>query len=84
MYFIVMLSTMFSHIAHFLTKFHGGCMSVVYMESKCEVVFSGQVVIHTDICAMNGKHRPYKQHAANAKELDLVFNQVAQDIPKIY
>ena len=59
-------------------------VSVVYMESKCEVVFPGQVVIHTDILAMNGKHRPYKRHAANAKEYGLIIDEVAKNIPKKY
>ena len=59
-------------------------VSVVYMEAKCEIVFPGQVVIHTDILAVNAQHRPYRRKAADAKDLASIFNEVQASLPKKY
>ena len=33
--------------------------SQVYVNIKCEIMFRGQVLLYTDVCAVNPSHRPY-------------------------
>ena len=59
-------------------------LSALCMETKCEVVFPGQVVLHTDIVAMTHKHRSYRKKVADARDLSLIFTEVETTVPEKY
>ena len=57
-----------------------------YAIIKCEIVFSGQVVLHTELIANNPKHRPYprKLLVTNTSDFYAILNKVEVDLPEEY
>ncbi len=55
--------------------------SGVYITVKCEIMFRGQVVIHTILRAINTLHRPYPR---NAYDTASIVNEVVAELPKEY
>ena len=60
--------------------------SQVYVCIKCENIFRGQVLLHTDICAVNPIHRPYPrgQGRLNRSITNAIVNEIKEEIPNIY
>ena len=55
-----------------------------FIEAKCEVVFPGQVVIHTYIRAINKLHRKYPKRFATKQDEELIYNEIEKTIPPKY
>ena len=54
------------------------------IDIKCELMFRGQVALHTYVFTQNSKHRPYrKEHITNQVIIQKV-NDVVKTIPKQY
>ena len=60
--------------------------SQVYVSIKCENIFRGQVLLHTDICAVNLSHRPYPrgQGRLNRSITNAIVNEIKEEIPNKY
>ena len=54
------------------------------IEAKCEVVFPGQVVIHTTIRAVNKLHRDYPKRFATLEDEALIYGELEKTIPPKY
>ena len=62
--------------------------SQVYVNIKCEIMFRGQVLLHTDVCAVNPSHRSYprgrgKGHLRGSI-MNAIVNEIEEEIPKEY
>ena len=62
--------------------------SQVYVNIKCEIMFRGQVLLHTDVCAVNPSHRSYprgrgKGHL-HGSIMNAIVNEIKEEIPKGY
>ena len=55
-----------------------------FIEAKCEVVFPGQVVIHTTIHAINKLHRKYPKRFATLEDEALIYGELKKTIPQKY
>lgn len=55
---------------------------VVYMEIKSEVIFQGHVVIHTNLIAINKRHRPYKRKAPSKSDIVNMADEIEAGLPK--
>lgn len=75
-----------AHLLPYLGKYDhvSWWFSGLFIEIKSEVVFPGQVVIHTDFLAMNVIHRNYRRKFADAYDLKLLFEDVAAGTPERY
>ena len=69
-------STKFDHITWWYSHFD--------IDIKCELMFRGQVVLHTYIIAKNIKHRPYKRKGIDNNLLYQIVNDVIKTLPKQY
>ena len=60
--------------------------SQVYVNIKCEIMFRGQVLHHTDVCAVNPSHRPYPrgQKRLLGSITKTIVNEIEEKIPKEY
>ena len=60
--------------------------SQVYVCIKCENIFRGQVLLHTDICAVNPSHHPYPrvQGHLNTSITNAIVNEIKEEIPNKY
>ena len=60
--------------------------SQVYVNIKCEIMFRGQVLLHTDVCAVNPSHRPYPrgQRRLRGSITNAIVNEIEEKIPKEY
>ena len=58
--------------------------SGVHFGIKCEVTFQGHMVLHTQITALNRRHRPYPRRAIRRKDAIMIVNEVAAEIPGKY
>ena len=59
--------------------------SHLYINIKCELMFRGQVVLHTYLFTKNTKHRPYKRKSYISHNLLLqIINDVIKMLPKQY
>ena len=60
--------------------------SQVYVNIKCEIMFRGQVLLHTDVCAVNPSHRPYpREKVPPCRSItDAIVNEIEEEIPKEY
>ena len=58
--------------------------SQVYNEIKCEILFQGQVVLHTKICANNPKHRPYRRKLPSDTDMLAMLNEIEAELPEEY
>ena len=54
------------------------------IDIKCELMFRGQVVQHTNIMIKNTKHRKYKRKTINNKLILEMVNDVVKVLPKQY
>ncbi len=55
-----------------------------YILVKGELMFRGQVVIHTILRAINRLHRPYPRYQHNDNNTTTVVNEVVAELPKRY
>ena len=55
-----------------------------YVMIKCEIIFTGQVVVHTELIGSNSKHRPYPRKGPGASDWDAILNEVGIDLPEKY
>ena len=69
-------STKFDHVTWWYSHFD--------IDIKCELMFRGQVVLHTYIITKNIKHRPYKRKAISKDLLFQMVNDVIKMLPKQY
>ena len=69
-------STRFDHITWWYSHFD--------IDIKCELMFRGQVVLHTSIISHNVKHRQYKRKAINNTLILQMVNDVIKMLPKQY
>ena len=69
-----------------MTKFDSTCwwFAQRYIQARTEVVFPGQALIHTNIRAMNTKHREYPRKIANLKDEDMIYSEVEAALPPRY
>ena len=60
--------------------------SQVYVNIKCEIMFRGQVLLHTDVCAVNPSHRPYPREQVPPRKsiTNAIVNEIEEEIPKEY
>ena len=58
--------------------------SQVYFNIKCEIMFQGQVVVHTIVNAVNTKHRPYPQKLIVRSIVDAIVKEIEGELPKEY
>ena len=58
--------------------------SGLHLGVKCEVTFRGHMVLHTQITALNRRHRPYPRRAIRRKDAIMIVNEVAAEIPGKY
>ena len=58
--------------------------SQVDIDIKCELMFRGQVALHTYILAKNSKHRPYKRKYVNNQVIIQKVKDIMRTIPKQY
>ena len=56
----------------------------LYFEVKCELMFAGQTVIHTQVTATNPKHRPYPRGNPSVSQWATLVKQVAAELPEQY
>ena len=75
-----------NHLLPYLPKFDktSWWFSSRFIEAKCEVVFPGQVVIHTYIRAINSLHRKYPRIDATKQDEALIYNELEKTIPPKY
>ncbi len=55
-----------------------------YIQVKGELMFRGQVVIHTIIRAINPVHRPYPRYRLNGNNITAIVNELVAELPKVY
>ena len=60
------------------------CYSQVYLNIKCEIMFRGQVAVHTAINAVNTKHRPYPRARFVRSIVDAIVKEIEDELPKEY
>ncbi len=58
--------------------------SGAYIVVKGELMFRGQVVIHTILRAINRLHRPYPRYLHNGNKIATIVNEVVAELPKRY
>ena len=58
--------------------------SNMYVRIKCEILFRGQVVLPTNLLAINRLHRPYPRKTFDASELLALVNEVETGLPREY
>ena len=58
--------------------------SQVYFNTKCEIMFQGQVVVHTIVNAVNTKHRSYPQKLIVRSIVDAIVKEIEGELPKEY
>ena len=58
--------------------------SQVYFNIKCEIMFQGQVVVHTIVSAVNTKHRPYPRVPLVRSIVDAIVKEIEGELPKEY
>ena len=70
------------HILPYLDRFDNisWCYSQLYNIVWCEIVFTGQVVMHREIHAFNNKHRPYPKRNPEPGEWDTILPTILKDI----
>ena len=56
--------------------------SQVYIMVWCEIVFTGQVVMHREIHAFNNKHRPYHKGGEPDLILPMILEDIRERIPR--
>ena len=54
------------------------------MEVKCEVMFAGQSILHTEMLAGNPKHRPYTKKLPTLEEWEFLVDAVEDVLPDQY
>ena len=60
------------------------CYSQVYFNIRCEIMFRGQVAVHTAINAVNTKHRPYPRVPPVRSIVDAIVKEIEEELPKEY
>ena len=75
-----------NHLLPYLAKFDKSSWWFAgrFIEAKCEVVFPGQVVIHTTIRAINKLHRDYPKRFATLEDEALIYGELEKTIPQKY
>ena len=62
--------------------------SQVYVNIMCEIMFQGQVLLHTDVCAVNPRHGSYPrgqgQRHQHGSIMNAIVNEIKEKIPKEY
>ena len=58
--------------------------SSVRMAIKCEVIFRGHMVLHTQITARNAHHRPYPRRLIEQKDVLIILSELVEEIPVKY
>ena len=58
--------------------------SQMYFIIKCEIMFEGQVMVHTIVNAVNTQHRPYPRVPLVRSIVDAIVKEVEGEIPKEY
>ena len=58
----------------------------MYVNIKCEIMLRGQVLLYTDVCAVNPSHRPYPQGQGrlNRSITNAIVNEIEEEVPKEY
>ena len=74
------------HILPYSARFDNitWCYSHFDIDIKCELMFRGQVVQHTNIMIKNTKHREYKKQHIDSNLIIEMVNDVINIIPKQY
>ena len=58
--------------------------AALYVNIKCEVIFAGQSVLHTELGAINPQHLPYPRKMADSSEWTAIVDEVVADLPEKY
>ena len=74
------------HILPYTSKFDhiSWIFTPMYLNIKIEVMYAGHSVLHNQIFATNGKHRPYPKHWPTHTEWQLVVDEAAKEFPEKY
>ena len=59
-------------------------LSQLYTEVKCEIVFRGHTVLHTEVRAINRKHRSYPRKEADDSDLLTILNEMEAELLEEY
>ena len=59
-------------------------LSQLYNEIKCEIVFRGHIVLHTELRAVNSKHRSYPQKMADDSDVFALLKEIDAELPEEY
>ena len=72
------------HILPYWERFDkvGWLYSQLYIIVWCEIVFTGQVVMHREIHAFNNKHRPYPRDTKWKWILPMILKDIRERIPR--
>ena len=74
------------HLLPYLSKFDAVSWWYpgVYMAVKCEILFQGHSVLHTELHAINLQHRSYPKKLAGGSDLLAILKEVENELPEKY
>ena len=59
-------------------------LSQLYNEIKCEIVFRGHTVLHTELRAVNPTHRSYPRRKHDDSDVFAILNEIEAELPEEY
>ena len=59
-------------------------LSQLHTEIKCEIIFQGHTVLHTELRAVNPKHRSYPRKMANDSDVLALLKEMEAELPEEY
>ena len=59
-------------------------LSQLYNEIKCEIVFRGHTVLHTELRAVNPKHRSYPRRKQDDSDVFAILKEMETELPEEY